>query len=81
MRSNASFFVALRAFESARLGNNDGVATTFRSGDEMIALRMQTVTFVPRRTSFAERLGYASAKTEPAPALEVSDHWRPCRSM
>ncbi|WP_322890200.1 MULTISPECIES: hypothetical protein [unclassified Yoonia] len=61
----------LFAFESARLGNNDGVATTFRSGDEMIALRMQTVTFVPRRTSFAERLGYASAKTEPAPALEV----------
>lgn len=61
----------LFAFESARLGNNDGVATTFRSGDEMIALRMQTVTFVPRRTSFAERLGYSAAEAEEAPALEV----------
>ncbi len=61
----------LFAFESARLGNQDGVAMTYRSGAELIALRMQVVPFVPRRASLAERLGYGPAETEDAPAQEV----------
>ncbi|WP_019954578.1 hypothetical protein [Yoonia vestfoldensis] len=61
----------LFAFESARLGNEDGVALTFSSGEEMIALRMQTAPFVQRRASFAERLGYGPAAVEEEPERDV----------
>jgi hypothetical protein len=61
----------LFAFESARLGNQDGVATTFSMGAEMIALRMQTAPFVPRRMSFAEKLGYGPAEVAEEPVRDV----------
>lgn len=61
----------LFAFESARLDDSDGRAVTFIKGDEKMALRMQVVPFVPRRTTFAERLGYATAEPEIAPEGDV----------
>lgn len=61
----------LFAFESARLGNQDGVAMTYRYGDEMIALRMQVMPFVPRRMSLAERIGGAAPEVEETPAPDI----------
>lgn len=57
----------LFAFESARLDDIDGYAVTFSKGDEKMSLRMQHASFVPRRTTFAERLGYAVEEPETAP--------------
>jgi hypothetical protein len=61
----------LFAFEGARLGGKEGIALTFSRGEEKIALRIQIMPFVPRKTSFAERLGYGAPAPAEPPVREV----------
>ena len=57
----------LLAFENAAAGTDDGIAWTFRNGDQLVALRMRIAPYVKPRVSMAERLGYEAPAEPPAP--------------